>query len=203
MAVPTNAILRVVASMLMPDSVIAQLVFNVLFEADGSSTDEQDVVDDLADWVEDMITNLAGNIANDLTSSDVKVYVYDSGDDDWDEVGTANWAVTFTNTAEMLPHGIAAVVHARTEDPDVQGTKFIPGLTETTQNESDLEAGPITQLALFGVDWVSPFTGSATGSGFIPGVWSVAQTAFKAANLEIVVNLQVGYQRRRKPGVGI
>lgn len=203
MAVPDGAVLRLVTAFLMPDAVIAQMVFNAVFADTGVSDDELDVVDDLVDWAEAMLTHLITRLVPEISTTDIKVYIYDALDDDWDEVGSDTWSVTFTNASEMLPHGIAAVVHAKTIDPDVQGTKFVPGLGEATQDESDLSAGILGDLADFADEWVTPFVGLATGGDFAPVVWSVVATTPKLMSGDIVVNGQVGYQRRRKPGVGI
>lgn len=203
MSLSDGDILRLVTSFLLPDSVIAQMVFNVAFADTGGSAEEIDVVDDLVDWAEAMLTHLLTRIVPECTTTDVKVYVYDAVDDDWDEVGTDTWSVTFTNASEMLPHGIAAVVHARTINPDVQGTKFIPGLGEATQVESDLSVGILADLVDFAAEWVAPFVGAATGADFAPLIWSVVRTTPILMSGDTVVNAQVGYQRRRKPGVGI
>jgi hypothetical protein len=203
MAVSDGAILRVVASMLFPDSVIAQNVFYAVFADTGGSDDEDDVVSDLVDWCEAMFGEITGMIVNDVTTSEIQVYEYDAGDDDWDEVGSASWSVTFTDTADMMPHGVAAVLHNKTSDPDTWATKYIGGLGETQALDSDIIAGALADLADFVTDWNTSFIGAATGGTFGPGVWSEKDTVFKLFNGTGSVNGILGYQRRRKPGVGI
>jgi len=203
MAVADGAILRIVASILFPESVIAQNVFYAVFADTGTSDDEADVVTDLGTWLEDMYDHLDGECIATLASGGFKVYNYDSIDDDWDEVGADTWADTFAGAGDMLPHGVAAVIHAKTTDPDVQAAKFLGGLTEDTQDNSILEATPLAELANFANEWTAPFVGAATGADFAPGVWSVAQQNFFLFNGVEVINATLGYQRRRKPGVGI
>lgn len=203
MAISSGTILKVVVSLLLPDSVIAQNVFYSVVVDLVTSDDEDDVVADIIDWVEDMYGDLAAQICNDNTSSDVKVYEYDAIDDDWDEVGTDTWSVTFTNTGEMGPHGVAALVHAKSIDPDVQGSKYIPGLSDASIIISDIGAGLATALATFCGTWVTPFAGTATGGAFAPGVWSTARDVFVLFNGNFVVNGLAAYQRRRRPGAGI
>ena len=202
MTVPTNAILRIVGRIVMPDSVIAQNVWYLLFDNDGASADEDDVVDDCADWLDDIFGTILSQLDTELTPSLVQVYIYDSVDDDWDEVGTSVMTWTPASAQEMLPHGVAAILHARTVDPDVLATKYIAGLTEPMQDASNWGSGTTANLLLAGLQWVTEHIGSATGSSFQPGVWSVAQTAFKAFTGTVSVNGDAGYQRRRKPGVG-
>jgi hypothetical protein len=203
MALSTNDILRIVVSLAFPDSVIAQNIFYVLFENDGTSADDQDVLDDLEDYIEACYGDLQGAMSSQTDISDGKVYVYDSSGGDFDEVGTILPAFTASGNADMSPHGVAALVHGYTTDPDVIARKYYGGIQDTSVTDSDISAGVLTNLLLAAADWVTPFTGSATGSGFVPGVWSPTQTAFFAFNDNIVVNGQVAYQRRRKPGVGI
>ena len=203
MAISSGTILKVVASMLMPDNVIAQNVFYAVVTDLLTSDDEDDVVADLVTWVEAMYTELDVYVSTDIASSDIKVYEYDPTDDDWDEVGTDTWTDSFASADDMLPHGVAAIAHAKTIDPDTQATKYLPGWGEGSCVESDLSAGAQTAIANFCGVWTAPFGGTATGGDFSPGVWSTVGVVFKLFNEAFVVNGVVGYQRRRKPGVGI
>lgn len=203
MAISEGTILRIVGSMLFPDSVIAQNVFNAVLTTAGGSSAEVDVVADMADWLEDMYFHLLAYISDTATSTDVKVYEYDDIDDDWDEVGSDTWTAAFGNAEQMLPNGVAVIVHARTTDPDVQGTKYLGGMGEDRVHENDI-AGALATVALDFLDeWITPFVGSASGATFTPVIWSPTGTVAVAMSGTGYVNAQVGYQRRRKPGVGI
>lgn len=203
MAISSGTILRVVASMLLPDSVIAQNIFYTVVTDLVTSDDELDVVLDIGDWLADMYTQLASTVVDDVTASDYKVYEYDPIDDDWDEVGSDTWDDAFINSQDMVPHGVAGVCHAKSLDPDVQATKFLPGFGELGLTASDLSAGTISDMADFCDSWVTEFIGTATGGTFGPGVWSTPQEVFKLFSGVFVINGVAGYQRRRKPGVGI
>lgn len=203
MSISSGTILKVVVSLLMPDSVIAQNIFYTVVTDLITSDDEGDVVSDIQDWVEAMYAPLNNYIVLGVEASDFKVYEYDPIDDDWDEVGADTWVDGFANASDMIPHGVAAISHAKTIDPDVQGTKFIPGFGDTVFIESDLSAGGVTAMGNFNDVWVTPFGGTATGGDFVPGIWSTVGVVFKLFNGNWVVNGVAGYQRRRKPGVGI
>jgi hypothetical protein len=82
-----------------------------------------------------------------------------------------------------------------------QGRKFIPGLTETQQAGSTLVAGAVTALINFGDNTITPR--SVSGGTMISGWWSEASAAFRPYATTYILNLIMGYQRRRKPGVGI
>lgn len=203
MAVPDGTILRVVASLLFPESVIAQNIFYAVFADTGGSDDDDDVISDLADWIEAIYDELAAEIQLDVQLTDIKVYFYDAGDDDWDELGADVLSDSFTGADEMLPHGVAAIQHAKTTNPDVQASKYWGGLDEGAQNKSILSANTITALTAAGLEWVTAFVGAATGADFGPGVWSPTKVNFFLFNGVYVTNGYMGYQRRRKPGVGI
>ncbi len=202
MSIASGTVLRVVASLLFPDNVIAQNVFNLVVTDLVTSDDEEDVVLDCVDYIEALYTAIRTVMFNGLESSDVKVYEFDPLDNDWDEVGTGANTITYTGAAEMVSHGVAAVVHMRTIDPDTQGTKYLGGFVESSYNASNIGAPTLTALAAFLVTWYTPFSGAATGGDFSPVVWSPTGTVARLARESGYVNGQVGYQRRRKPGVG-
>ena len=203
MAISEGTVLRVVASLLFPDNVIAQNVFYAVLTTAGSSSDEDDVVLDMGEWLENLYGDIILDVISGVVAGGVKVYEYDSVDDDWDEVGAGSWTDAFENADEMLPHGVAAVCHARTTDPDVHATKYLGGYGENICAASDLVAPSIARLVTFIASWTTQFVGTDTGATFTPGVWSPTNVNFFAFNGEGVANAQVGYQRRRKPGVGI
>jgi hypothetical protein len=203
MSISDGTVLKIVVSMLMPDSVIAQNIFYSVVADLATSDDEEDVVTDLVTWVETMYANLNSFVADAVVGSDIKVYEYDDNDLDWDEVGTDTWADGFANTDDMLPHGCAALAHARTFDPDTQAGKYVPGFSEVACLDSDLTGAAVTAMANYCDDWVTAFVGTETGGTFGPGVWSTADAVFKLFIGTYVVNSVVSYQRRRKPGVGI
>ncbi len=202
MAVPTGAILRVVANLLFPESVIAQNVFYTLFDNDGTGNDEVDVLSDLGDWIEAIYTTLNTYMDNDVTLSHATVYIRDVVGGDWDEVGFETLTDAFAGVAYMLPHGAACVLHAKSSNPDRQGAKFFGGFIDEIQNQSVIIAPGITALIAAGVQWVQDFTGAATGSNFDPGVWSPTDNVMYQFSGTLDVSNYIGYQRRRKPGVG-
>lgn len=203
MALQANDILKVVVSLAFPESVVAQNIFWTLFEADGSSVDDDDVLDDMEEWIEALYTRIIAKVSDEIEMDDLKVYVYDSGDDDFDEVGDRALEVNFNQTTDFLPLGVAVLQRANTVNPDVQGRKYWGGLCEAHNLQGRLEASAVADFVLAGSDWIAPFTGTATGSGFIPGVYSLTQSQFYAFGPDLLTNLVLSYQRRRKPGVGI
>lgn len=114
-------------------------------------------------------------------------------------VGTFLPSFTATETADMLPHAMAAVLTLPTAIPKKRGRIFVPGVAETHQSDSLLSSTAATALGNFGTTLRSGFTaGGATFNYHVLGKDGLATypTSF-------VVNGIMGTNRRRKPGVGI
>ncbi len=203
MSIGDGGILRIVGSFLWTDGNVAQNVFNAVVTGGSPPYDDEDITDDAEDWLDDMYANLTTVMSDEIDGNSVIVYEYDSGDDDWDEVGHNTWAFDPTAATEQLPRGSAGLVRLWTTDADVQGRKFIPGLVEANLVDGLYDAGLITDLLDFALDWLTPFVGAASGATFTPGIWSVVGTVFKAAVDHYATSTIPAYQRRRKRGVGI
>lgn len=202
MSVTEGTILRVVQTINMPGNEIAQNVYHFSITGGSAPYDAEDVVSDCIDEMDDLYTVSAGLMTTSVDGGLVQIYEYDSVDDDWDEVGfgAAGWAGS--GSAETLPHGVAGIFSGLTTDPDVRGRKFWPGLGEDKQEEGALTSAALALLASVAVYYVTGHVGALTGATLNPGVWSTVQTNFRAFLGASIVNSILGYQRRRKPGVG-
>lgn len=203
MSITDGTILRVVASMLWSDGNVNQNVFNCVVTGGGSPWDDVDVVDDMEDWLDNLYLNMTGVCSDELDGNEVLVYKYDAIDDDWDEVGSQSWVWNPTQVGDQLPRGVAGLVRLWTTDPDVQGKKYVPGLTENAVDDGLINATTLTALLAFAADWYLPFVGATSGATFTPGIWSVVGTVFKLAVDHIATSAIPAYQRRRKRNVGI
>lgn len=203
MSVTTGDILRVVFSMLWTDGNVNQNVFNAVVTGGGGPWDDDDIVTDANAWGFVMYNNLTARTSDELAGNEVIVYKYDALDDDWDEVGSSAWNWVPTSATEQLPRGVAGLVRLWTTDPDVQGKKYMPGMTEAFLVDGLWSAAMITDLLAFAADWYAPFVGGTSGADWAPGIWSVAQTVFKLAVDHYATSTIPAYQRRRKRTVGI
>ena len=202
MSITEGTIIRIVASMLLPDSVIAQNVFYAVLTGGSGPWDEADIVLDAIDYM-DIIYTIWATLGSDQAEVDaIQVYEYDPIDDDWDEVGSGVLGLTGGVAADMLPHGVAAFTQARSSDPDVSASKYWPGATETAQVDGAWTGPTVTGLATLADAWVAGDVGGASAANFVAGVWSPTETNFFYFNANITVNATPAYQRRRKPGVG-
>jgi len=201
MSITSGTILRIVASLAFPDSVIAQNVFYAVLTGAGP-WDEDDIVSDAIDYMDIVFGAWDAMASDDVDLDLVQVYEYDPVDEDWDEVGSGAGGVTGQVSGDRLPHGVAAYTQAKTTDPDVSAAKYWTGFCEVSQANGVWAAGTLTDLGLTAAAWIAGDTGSASGAVFEAGVWSVKNENFYAFNGNLVVNAIPAYQRRRKPGVG-
>ena len=203
MTVADGDVLRIVASMLWTDGNVNQNVFNAKMSGAGAPWDDADILDDAEDWLDNMYANLVTEMSDEIDGNEVVIYKYDTVNDDWDEVGSQAWVFNPTSASVQLPRGVAGLVRLWTSDPDVQGKKYVPGLTVADLDDGLFMSGLIVNLLAFAADWFTPFAGAASGGTFTPGVWSVVGTVFKAALDHFATSTIPAYQRRRKRTVGI
>lgn len=203
MTISTGDILRVVASLLWTDGNVNQNVFNVKVTGAGGPWTDQDIVDDCEDWLDNMYANLTTTCSDQIDGNEVIVYKWDTVGLDWDEVGSQSWVWDPSITVDQLPRGVAALVRLWTTDPDVQGKKYIGGLTEGVVTDGLIVSAILTVLLAFAADWYTPFVGAASAADFTPGIWSVVNSLFVDGIDHIAASAIPAYQRRRKRTVGI
>lgn len=202
MTVPTGSILRVAVSLLFTDSNLAMNIFNAVVSGGGGPWDAEDIVDDAVAWMDDLYGNLTTAVTNTLDGSFITVYIWDTIDQDWDEVGAAAFTWNPTGATDSLPRGVAALINAKTVDPDVNGKKYLAGMVEAAADHGAWNGATITTLAAVAVDWIVGFVGGVSGADWQPGIWSPHNLVFKAMSGTYTIPTECAYQRRRKRGVG-
>lgn len=203
MSVADNDILRIVASMLWTDANVNQNVFNAKVTGGGGPYADSDIADDAEAWLDDMYANMTQFASEEIDGNEVLIYKYDSVGDDWDEVFSQSWTWNPNDVTDQLPRGVAGLVRLWTEDPDVQGKKYFPALTEGSLVDGLFGATTLTALLAFAADWYLPFTGAVSGATWTPGVWSVVGKLISLGVDHIATSSVPAYQRRRKRTVGI
>lgn len=203
MTIDVGDVLRVVAVISWLDGDIMQNVFNTAILSGTGPFDPVDVVDDMVDWMDGLYAELTSDVTGQVDGSEIRVYIYDDVDDDWDEVGIDAFTWNPSSAVESLPRGVALLLNAKTTDPDVSGKKYFGGLTEASVTDGILTAAVVTAGAAVAVEWFGDFVGSATGATFNPGVWSVKDTAHYPMSGTVIIPSIPAYQRRRKNGIGI
>jgi hypothetical protein len=202
MSLTVGSILKVVCTMAHADGNLVQNVFHTLITAGAGPHDAEDVSDDMADWIDDMFGTLSTYLSDELTATEVTVYEYDSTNDDWDEVGTGVPTHAPSQTSDIMPRGTAALLNAKSSDPDVNGKKYLGVFTAGHWVNGAWAAGLLTALISFSGQWYNPHVGAATGATFESGIWSPTNTTFYPLTGTFSTATFPAYQRRRKPGVG-
>jgi len=200
MTIHNGESIKAVQELNLPDAVIALNVF--YFKADfQSDQDDQTVVDVVEAWIERIYGEVVDDLSDQITLGSVRVYTRDSVAQQWDLVGSASPSVSFTETTEMLPHGVSLMVRAYTTKPRTIGRKYIPGMCEIDNVDGAWTAGALTAGAAFGSQWHTDEVIDANNK-LNPGVFSKAlETVYELNGVEVVL-ADPAYQRRRRPGVG-
>jgi hypothetical protein len=120
----------------------------------------------------------------------------------WDLFKVRSPEVTFTGGTDMLPHGVSPLMRAYTEHPRVISRKYLPGFVETSQADGVLDGAALTALAAAADVWVTTFELS-TNNNLVAGVYSTVREAVSEFDGVTVIPVHPGYQRRRRPGVGM
>lgn len=202
MTVSVSDILKVVVTSAWLDGNIIQNVFNALIDGGGGPFDDDDIVDDAVAWADAMYAEVTLDTSDELNGTQVQVYKYDSVGDDWDEVGTGVFTWNPSANPDQLPRGVAALLQARTSNPDVQGKKYIGGLTEAAVTDGLFTSTMMSNFIDFATLWVTDFTGAVSSAEWNPGVWSPTDLVLYLMTDNFGANLIPAYQRRRKRGVG-
>lgn len=202
MSVVVGDILKIVATMVWLDGNIMQNVFNALIDGGGGPFDDDDIVADAVSWMQDIFGNITANVSTQVDGTQCQVYKYDAVGGDWDEVGTGIFVWNPSAAVDQLPRGVAALILARTTNPDVQGKKYLGGITEASVTDGLWYGPQMTQNLLAAADWVTDFVGSDSLADWNPGVWSPTDTILYLMSGTYSANIIPAYQRRRKRGVG-
>ena len=202
MAIDQFDVLKVVVSLTMPGDTIAQNVFYCEYLG-GTPADESDVTDDCEAWVVLMYANIISIMAIGVDVNEIKVYLKTSAAPlEYDLIGVAAGTQSGTAVTDPLPNGVALVMRAGTILAKTVARKYIAGLSEAQAAGAAWVAAAVIDATAFAVDWiVGPPT--VAGRSYQGGVVSSKDGLFKAFTAAAVISSIPGYQRRRKPGVGI
>jgi len=201
MTVPNLTIIKAVQEHNMPDSVVALNIF--YFEADFVEPQtEEDVVDAIEMWLEGLYNNILSAVSDEVTLGECTVYVWESVSFEWENIGTCSPSKVFTGETEMLPHGVAALIRAYSANTKSIARKYIPGFTVGGILDGAWTAANLSVMADYADSWVTAETISANND-LIPSVFDTKIFAAHALTGVTVVLADPGYQRRRRPGVGM
>lgn len=202
MTVVQNDELKVVVSIGMPGTTIAQNVFYARYTALTEPTDAV-VANDMLLWVDEMYENLDGQMGPDVFINEVITYKKITAVPlVFQQIGSEESTEVGTSATETLPNGVAMVMRIGTVALRSIARKYIAGLSEENVLTVSWSSTALVQGALFLIDWIA---GPPTQSGrtYEAGIVSAKDGLFKTFLSIGTLSIIPGYQRRRKPGVGV
>ncbi len=201
MTVELDDELRITVTLTMPGTTVAQNVFYTIYKGVSQAWDYE-VVQDMSDMIVAIFDTIKSDLGTGVSISSVETYKRESGTPDyWGSIGVdfPTWAGT--GISEVLPNGVALVIRSLTGAVKTVGRKYVAGLTENEVSTTTWVAGALARAALFLIQWYVGW--AASPRDYQSGVWSTLTSAIVPMAMEGVVSTIPGYQRRRKPGVGM
>lgn len=208
MAVSDGDVIKVVQEITMPDAQIGANVF--YWQMDDPTPDNPSTAQILTALVT-RLQALYGAVDQDIsTAYSFTTFTAERIEWDgtkWETVENLGEGLTDEdgeNVTGALPHGCAGVLTASTSRPQTRARKFIPGIYQSGATGSTWVAGVLTSLGNFGTAWLTDqaVVGSAVLTPVVVSVAGPTAGAIFALVTATVAGIS-GYQRRRKPGVGI
>lgn len=202
MAIEADDNLKIVVTLSMPGLTVSQNVFYARYDSLFPST-EENVTSDLAAWIEEMWLNIEDIIVDVVSISEIvvskQIVVFPPV---FEEIGTEAGTFVGLEIADMVPHGVAMVARIATSGVKSIARKYIAGISEGFSTEAGWTAGAVLDGIAFIVDWITgpPSVDSRQYTG---GIVSNKDGLFKTFGVSGILSGIQGYQRRRKPGVGI
>lgn len=197
MSVVDDDILRVVAKFTLSGTEDVQNVYHVRANVTGSPTD-QEVLDEIADDLNDAYSNFFANLTDELTFDEIEVWNLTAQQ----YLGVVDWPTMTAGTASdaLMPPQTALLCLFGTNTPKSQGRKFLPPMTE---NANDSDGTPSASILANVAFYVAELIDGITGTGWTGdyGNWNELAERFAPWVLATVRDI-FATQRRRYIGSG-
>lgn len=202
MDIVVGDVLKVLLFFALPGEVTALNVFYFLASSI-TSGDPTDVLADMGSAAIRYYSQLLPTMSGDVESVRLELAVRDVANDQWDTIAALPFdAITGSSGSNPLPTGTGSQITIYGDVPRRRTRTFYVGLTEDNSNAGILDTEAFVDLALAAADRLDVWSG--VHGEYNPGFWSVTQNEFiETVDNSVRVNDIVGYQRRRKQGVGI
>lgn len=172
------------------------------FEYSGAGDTDEEIGDEISGHFTSMYTNVEDRFDQMVLSEEVSCWKWDTALSRWDGMYSEPWLFIIGEVVgQQLPNGAAALVRLYTALPRRQGRKFISGISGSQYLDAGWEALMLADMALFVADSVVSI---ATANGTLqPGLFNTVTESYIPFKGAGAINVFCGYQRRRRPGVGI
>lgn len=144
-------------------------------------------------------THLAPITHGDLNGHQCVFYKALSGQTEFLPIGALPWTLPYPTNSEPLPLNAAGLVRFTVANGRRDAGKYLPGLTEATQNMSRFNSTAIARMAAWGLA-VADGLNTAVGN-FLPILTDI-DAGWDGFTGAVTVRELVRSQRRRIPGVG-
>lgn len=173
----------------------------------GAGADENDFLAAVAAQWATAIANVIGWMSNQYSFHTFEAWLRDTGNHRWDGIASLPITpVTGGSGSDGMPHGAAAITRIITGRLRRQGRNFLPGFNEAASNNGVFLSGVLTDMADYALDFsdvVTPTGGTFTWCTYNDDPVSPVYESESQEAGGVIANGVVGYQRRRKPGVGL
>jgi len=199
-------VVRVAMTGTAPQAAVFQNVWHYVVTT-GSAIGEAAIVAAIKANVEDSFLEIDSFLSDEYSWDSIDVWVRDKALQVWNGIGSAALTgLDGLSTSDPEPHGVAAVGLIVTDLLRRQGRTFVPGIGEGTTVDGLLTPTFLVGFALYLADFVealTPVGGTLTWCTYNTEVGSDYEETFSEYAGTVILNDIVGYQRRRKPLVGI
>ena len=206
MTLGTNDVVRIVLSFLLPETVTAQLVWHYIVTA-GTGGVPGTILAAILAAANSAFNGIEGDMVTGADSVEIDLLKWDFTANRFD--GLANSVATSisgTSNASMAPHGVGPLVSFFTDTGRRRGRKFLPGYSEDSFIDGNLQAAPLSRLITFNAgfndDVISGGITLAPCNFNTDELSPLFESVAEWSNTSAVATI-AAYQRRRKPGVGI
>lgn len=193
-------IVRATVHYVRPFSSANQNVFH--WELADSDVDDDDVVLEIADWVENQWgAEWSQEASGQTTLSEVTIQIVLSDGTVVRNLGEPQIDLTGTVGDGVLAAATSAYLQANTDLPQIRGAKYVPGYGEDAMNNGAWTNDMLLSLGLLLIEYLLDINVPAGGI-LLAGVLSTKLEQFQTFNNTGAIEQIPAYQRRRKPQVG-
>lgn len=193
--------IRITAQWALAEGGVAQWVWHYQHTS-GADQDNDDVLSSIEAQLRLAWDEIEAIVDNSTLGDTIELALFDAVLGQFDTVAELNMTnEDGTAVGEALPQGVAGIVKFFTAVGRSLGKKFVFGLFEGAQVDGLLTASAIIDLIAFALEFDDDVLSGA--ANLRPGNFNPVTGLFRAWSKAVGVNDVVGYQRRRKPGVGL
>lgn len=206
MTIDVGDVLQVVQTWTTPGNEVAQNVWH-LEMVSGAGADEVDILAALNTQQDVAMGAIDSYINTGFEIVEIALLKRNLSTHEWDGLGSTQLTASAgASASDYLPHGVAMVCRYQTALARRQGRQFIPGWVDAAVLDGVFASTYLAAAAAYMGYWGTDI--SVTGGLLQVCTYNVepASAYYESSSLAngtYLINEVPGYQRRRKPGVGI